>query len=151
MASVNKAILIGNVGRDPEIRYTTGGQCVANLSIATSDSWTDKQGAKQERTEWHRIVAWGKLAELVKEYVRKGRPLYVEGRIQTRSWQDKDGQTRYTTEIVASTIQFLGARDAQQQSGGASDFAPPAFDEAPAGGASAFAVSDASLDEDVPF
>lgn len=105
---VNKVILIGNLGADPEVRFTPGGQAVANFRIATNESWTDKQGQKQERTEWHRIVVWGKLAELCGEYLKKGRQAYVEGRLQTREWTDKEGKKNYTTEIVANTVQFLG-------------------------------------------
>jgi single-strand DNA-binding protein len=105
---VNKVILIGNLGADPEVRFTPGGQAVANFRIATNESWTDKNGQKQERTEWHRIVAWGKLAELCGEYLKKGRQAYVEGRLQTREWTDKEGRKNYTTEIIASTVQFLG-------------------------------------------
>lgn len=105
---VNKVILIGNLGADPEVRFTPGGQAVANFRIATNESWTDKNGQKQERTEWHRIVVWGKLAELCGEYLKKGRQAYVEGRLQTREWTDKEGKKNYTTEIVANTVQFLG-------------------------------------------
>lgn len=112
MASVNKVILVGNLGQDPEVRYTPSGAAVANFSIATTDRWTNKQsGQPEERTEWHRIVVWNKLAELCKEYLHKGRAVYVEGRLQTRSWEDKDGNKRSTTEIVAQTIQFLGNRE----------------------------------------
>lgn len=105
---VNKVILIGNLGADPEVRFTPGGQAVANFRIATNESWTDKSGQKQERTEWHRIVVWGKLAELCGEYLKKGRQAYVEGRLQTREWTDKEGKKNYTTEVVANTVQFLG-------------------------------------------
>src|SRR5215831_9926329 len=108
MASVNKVILIGNLGSDPEVKYTPSGSAVANFNIATNESWTSKDGKKEERTEWHKIVVWNKLAELCGEYLSKGRPAYVEGRLQTREWNDKDGNKRYTTEIVAQTIQFLG-------------------------------------------
>lgn len=107
--SVNKVLLIGRLGSDPEIRYTPSGAAVANFSLATNESWNDKNGQKQERTEWHRVVVWGKLAQLCGEYLRKGRQCYVEGRLQTRQWQDKEGQTKYTTEVIATTIQFLGA------------------------------------------
>ncbi len=111
MAGVNKVILIGRLGRDPEIRYTPDGTAVANFSIATSDEWKDKNtGEKRERTEWHRIVAWRRLGELCGEYLAKGRQVYVEGKLQTRSWE-QDGVTRYMTEIVASEIRFLGGRD----------------------------------------
>jgi single-strand DNA-binding protein len=108
---VNKVILIGNLGADPEVRFTPGGQAVANFRIATSDTWTDKNGQKQERTEWHRIVVWGKLAELCGEYLKKGRQCYVEGRLQTREWTDKENRKNYTTEVVANSVTFLGGRD----------------------------------------
>jgi len=108
---VNKAIIIGNLGRDPEIRFTAGGQAVANFTVATNESWTDKAGQKQERTEWHKIVVWGKLGELCGQYLAKGRQCFVEGRIQTREWTDKEGKKNYTTEIVAQNVQFLGSRD----------------------------------------
>jgi len=111
---VNKAIILGRLGRDPEIKYTPGGQPVCNFSVATSESWKDKSGEKQERTEWHRIVVWGKLAELCHQYLLKGRQALIEGRIQTRSWE-KDGKTNYSTEIVASTVQFLGSGSEKQE------------------------------------
>lgn len=107
--SVNKVLLIGRLGNNPEIRYTPGGAAVANFNMATNESWNDKNGQKQERTEWHRVVVWGKLAQLCGEYLSKGRQVYVEGRLQTRQWQDKEGQNRYTTEVIATTIQFLGS------------------------------------------
>lgn len=109
MSGVNKAIIIGRLGSDPEVKTVSSGQNVARLSIATSERWNDQQGQKQERTEWHRIVAWGRLADLAGKYLSKGRQVYIEGRLQTRSWEDQQGQKKYTTEIVASTIQFLGA------------------------------------------
>jgi single-strand DNA-binding protein len=109
MASLNKVFLIGNLGKDPEIRYTQTSQAVANFSIATTDTWNDKQGERQERTEWHNIVVWGKQAENCAEYLKKGRPVHVEGRLQTRTWEDKNGQKRYTTEIVADRVTFLGS------------------------------------------
>jgi single-strand DNA-binding protein len=108
MAGVNKVILIGNLGKDPELRYTPGGQATASFSLATTERWNDKNGQKQERTEWHNIVAWGKLAELVNQYLKKGRSAYIEGRINYRSWDDRDGNKKYRTEIVANQIQFLG-------------------------------------------
>ncbi len=108
MASVNKVILIGNLGRDPETRYTTGGDAVTNIRIATTDTWKDKAGEKQEKTEWHSVVFFGRQAEIAGEYLKKGRQIYVEGRLQTRKWQDKEGQDRYTTEIVADRMQMLG-------------------------------------------
>ncbi|MDD2833410.1 MAG: single-stranded DNA-binding protein [Methylotenera sp.] len=110
MASVNKVILVGNLGRDPEVRYMPNGEAVANFAIATTENWKDKSGAKQEKTEWHNIVMYRRLAEIAGEYLKKGRPVYVEGRLQTRKWE-KDGVTRYTTEIVADQMQMLGGRD----------------------------------------
>ena len=111
MASVNKVILVGNLGRDPEVRFMPNGEAVCNFSIATTDNWKDKAGAKQERTEWHNIVMYRKLAEIAGEYLKKGRPVYVEGRLQTRKWQTKEGQDRYTTEIIVDQMQMLGGRD----------------------------------------
>jgi single-strand DNA-binding protein len=108
MAGVNKVILIGNLGRDPELRYTQNGQAVANFTLATTETWTDKGGEKVERTEWHRIVAWGRTGEICAQYLAKGRTVYVEGRIQTREYEDRDGNKRSTTEINAQTVQFLG-------------------------------------------
>ncbi len=114
MASVNKAILIGNLGKDPELRYTPGGQAVTNFSIATTDKWKDKDGQLQERTDWHNIVAWGRQAEVANEYLKKGSPVYIEGRLQTRSWEDKDGNKRYITEIVTRRLQLLGRRGPEE-------------------------------------
>ena len=140
-SGLNKVLLIGNLGKDPEVRYTPGGQAVANFTIATNDAWTDKQGQKQERTEWHRIVVWGKTAENCGEYLSKGRQVYVEGRLQTREWNNKEGVKQYTTEVVANQVLFLagGERGAGQGrggakgSGGGDDFGPPppGFDEGP--------------------
>ena len=110
MASVNKAILIGHLGRDPEMRYAPSGDAVANFSIATTETWKDKQGVKQEKTEWHRISMFGKGAEIAGEYLKKGSSVYIEGRIQTRKWQDKEGNERQTTEIVADRMQMLGSK-----------------------------------------
>jgi single-strand DNA-binding protein len=110
MASVNKVILIGNLGADPETRYLPSGDAVTNIRIATTEAWKDKGGEKQEHTEWHRIAFFGKQAEIAGEYLKKGSPVYVEGRIRTRKWQDKDGQDRYSTEIVADRMQLLGSR-----------------------------------------
>lgn len=113
--SVNKVILVGNLGSDPEVRYTPSGSPVATFSIATNEKWTDKgTGDKKERTEWHRIVAWGRLGEICGEYLSKGKQIYIEGRIQTRSWEDRDGNKRYTTEIVAQNMQMLGGRGGPQ-------------------------------------
>ncbi len=109
MAGVNKVILIGNLGKDPELRRTTNGTSIASFPLATTERYNNKNGERQDRTEWHNIVAWGKLAELVNQYLKKGRSAYIEGRITTRSWDDKDGNKRYKTEIVANQIQFLGA------------------------------------------
>lgn len=106
--SVNKVIILGRLGQDPELKYTPGGMAVCNFTLATSESWADKAGQKQERTEWHRVVVWGKLAELCNQYLSKGRQAFVEGSLQTRSWDDKNGQKRYTTEINAKTVQFIG-------------------------------------------
>ena len=112
MTGINKVILIGRLGNDPEVRYTPDGTAVANFNIATSDEWTDKgSGERKERTEWHRVVAWRRLGEICGEYLSKGKQVYVEGKLQTRSWE-KDGVTRYTTEIIASDVQFLGGRNA---------------------------------------
>jgi single-strand DNA-binding protein len=108
--SVNKAILVGHLGSDPEVKFLPSGQAVANFSIATNESWQDKNGQKQERTEWHRLSVFGKLAENCGKYLTKGRQVYVEGKIQTRKWQDKEGKDRYTTEIIANQIQFLGGK-----------------------------------------
>jgi single-strand DNA-binding protein len=110
MSGVNKVILVGNLGANPELRYTQGGQPVANLRIATTERWTDKSGQKQEATEWHRVVLWGKQAEIAGQYLVKGRQVYIEGRIRTRQWQDQQGQKRYSTEIVAQSMQLLGSR-----------------------------------------
>jgi single-strand DNA-binding protein len=115
MAGINKVILIGRLGSDPEVRYTPSGVAVANFNIATSEEWKDKDsGEKRERTEWHRIVAWRKLGEICGEYLSKGKQVYIEGRLQTRDWEDRDGNKRYTTEIVANDVQFLGARDSSE-------------------------------------
>lgn len=110
MASVNKVILLGALGQDPTTRFMPNGEAVTNFSMATSDSWKDKQGQKQERTEWHNVVMYRKLAEIAGEYLKKGSPVYIEGRLQTRKWQTKEGQDRYTTEIVADQMQMLGSK-----------------------------------------
>lgn len=138
--TINKAILIGNLGADPEIKFTQGGQPVANFNVATSESWTDKNGQRHESTEWHRIVVWGKQAEIAHQYLTKGRQVYVEGKIKTRQWTDKDGQTRYTTEIVADTVRFLGAGTGAQQG-------------APAAAKQVQATTDSQSfsDDDIPF
>ncbi len=111
MGTVNKVILVGNLGRDAEVRYTSGGAAVSTISLATTDVWSDKSsGERQERTEWHRVVLWGKQAETLSEYLKKGKQIYVEGRLQTRKWQDRDGNDKYTTEIRSDRIVLLGAR-----------------------------------------
>lgn len=151
---INKVILIGNLGAEPEVRYMPSGQAVANVRLATSESWRDKEtGENQERTEWHRVVFFGKLAEIVKEYLHKGSQVYVEGRIRTNKWQDRDGHDRYTTEIVANDMQMLGGR------GGATapmEPEPPPRGEAQAqtpasvsSGSGSGAAPD--LDDDIPF
>jgi len=156
MASVNKVILVGNLGRDPETRYTTGGDAVTNIRLATTDVWKDKNGEKQERTEWHNIVFYGRQAEIAGEYLKKGRQIYVEGRLQTRKWQDKEGQDRYTTEIIADRMQMLGTREG----GGSAAAAEPAEREPAAasagGGGRKSAAAPAKknvddLDDDIPF
>jgi len=123
MASVNKVILLGNLGRDPETRYTTGGDAVTNLRIATSEQWKDKSGEKQEKTEWHTVVLFGRQAEVAGEYLKKGRSVYIEGRLQTRKWTDKEGVEKYSTEIVADRMQLIGgAREGGGGTGGDVEF-----------------------------
>jgi len=136
MASLNKVLLIGNLGKDPEIRYTQGGQPVANFSLATNERWTDKtSGQPQERTEWHRIVVWGKQAENCGQYLKKGRSVYIEGRIQTREWTNKEGVKQYTTEVVANQVLFLGGKGegGPGARAGGDDFGPPPPDFEPVG------------------
>lgn len=153
MASINKVILIGNLGKDPEVRYMPSGEAVTNITLATTDTWKDKSsGEKKEATEWHRVAFFGRLAEIAGQYLKKGRQVYIEGALRTRKWQDKDGQDRYTTEIVASEMKMLGGRE------GAGD-APPRE----AGGAPAARPSPASkpaapagggfndFEDDIPF
>ena len=158
---INKAILIGNLGNDPDIRYTASGTAIANISLATAESWRDKNsGEQQERTEWHRIVFFGRLAEIVGEYLRKGSQIYVEGRIQTRKWQDKEGNDRYSTEVVANEMQMLGGRggagagapmnpDNQARVPEARNTAPPPDKSAPAARPGAAPADD--FDDDIPF
>lgn len=123
---INKVILIGNLGQDPEVRFTPSGTAVANLSLATSDSWMDRQtGQRQERTEWHRVVMFNKLAEIAQQYLKKGSKLYVEGRIQTRKWQDQNGQDRYSTEIVANNMEMLDSRGSQGGAAGGGQYQQP--------------------------
>jgi single-strand DNA-binding protein len=114
MAGLNKVMLIGNLGRDPEVRHTAGGQQVANFSIATSETFTDRSGTRQTRTEWHKVVVWGKLAEICGQYLRKGNQIYIEGRLQTRQWDDQQGVTKYTTEVVGQNMVMLGGRGQSQ-------------------------------------
>lgn len=151
MASVNKVILIGNLGRDPETRYMPDGGAVANVSIATTDTWKDKNGEKQEKTEWHRVAFFGKLAEIAGEYLKKGSQVYVEGRLQTRKWQDKDGQDKYTTEIIADRMQMLGSRQGMgggdREGGGERESSRPAAK--PAGKPSGSKFDD--FEDDIPF
>lgn len=138
MSGVNKVIIVGRLGLDPEVKSVGNGQTVTRLSVATSENWVDKEGQKQERTEWHKVVAWGRLAEICGKHLSKGRQVYLEGRLQTRSWEDQQGQKRYTTEIVAQTVQFLGSAQGERDAGnsrgasneyGAQDFGPePSFD-----------------------
>jgi single-strand DNA-binding protein len=110
MASLNKVILIGNLGKDPEVRVTASGQTMANFSLATKDSYKNKEGKREERTEWHNVVLWGRLAEIAREYLHKGKQVYIEGRLQTRKWEDKNGNVRYTTEVVTDAMQMLGSK-----------------------------------------
>jgi single-strand DNA-binding protein len=152
MASVNKVILIGNLGRDPEVRYMPSGDALATLSVATTDTWKDKGGEKQERTEWHRVSMFGRLAEIAGEYLKKGSQVYIEGRIQTRKYTDKDGQEKYSTEIVANEMKMLGSRGA---SGGMADMdSAPRASGRPASSAPAKAPAGGSFDDledDIPF
>ncbi len=118
MSSLNKILLIGNLGKDPEVRYTPDGSPVATFSLATSESWTDKNGSRQEHTEWHTIVAWNRLADLAKRYLSKGRQVYVEGRLRSRDWNDRDGNKRRTTEVIATQMVLLGSRPQQNADAG---------------------------------
>ena len=130
MSGVNKVIVMGRLGTDPDVKTISSGQTVTTLNIATSESWNDKNGQKQEKTEWHRVVVWGKLAEICGKYLAKGRQAYVEGRLQTRSWEDQQGQKKYTTEIVAQNVQFLGSTNERAtETNSSHDFgAEPSFD-----------------------
>ena len=157
MAGVNKAILVGNLGRDPELRHTQNGQAVVNFTLATSENWTDKNGERVERTEWHRIVVWGKTGETCAQYLSKGRTVYVEGRIQTREWEDKDGNKRYTTEINAQTVNFIGPRPSGSESGGG-DYSASSSDSGQSSGQrggqdTSGSPGDAgpTTDDDIPF
>ena len=144
---INKVILIGNLGQDPEVRYTPNGGAVCNITVATSETWKDKNtGENQEKTEWHRVVMFRRLAEIAGEYLKKGSKVYLEGRLQTRKWQDQQGQDRYTTEIIADQMQMLDSR------GGSADFAPaqqrPAASQSPP---EAAASADSGFEDDIPF
>jgi single-strand DNA-binding protein len=149
MASVNKVIILGNLGRDPEVRFSADGAAVCNIAIATSSSWKDKNsGEKREETEWHRVVFYGRLAEIAGEYLKKGKPVYVEGRLKTRKWQNKEGVDQYTTEVIADSMQLLGGREEGSQ-------APaPQQRQAPAAQPQAQrqpAANLADMDDDIPF
>lgn len=167
MASVNKVIIIGNLGRDPEVRYTPSGAAVCNMRLATSRNWKNREsGERQEETEWHSVVLYDRLAEIAGEYLKKGRPVYIEGRLKTRKWQDKDGNDRYTTEIVAETMQLLGGREGGGMdeemgggSGGGGGYSRPAARPAAPPRAPAPAPRPApksstvfdDMDDDIPF
>jgi single-strand DNA-binding protein len=157
MASVNKVILIGNLGRDPETRYMPDGGAITNISIATTDAWKDKNGEKQEKTEWHRVAFFGKLAEIAGEYLKKGSQVYVEGRLQTRKWQDKEGVDKYTTEIVADRMQMLGSRqgmgggDRDAGAGAGSSPGGAAGGAKPAGKPAAKGSKFDDFEDDIPF
>ena len=161
MASVNKVILIGNLGRDPEVRYTPSGAAICNVTIATSRNWKAKDsGEKMEETEWHRVVFYDRLAEIAGEYLKKGRPVYVEGRLKTRKWQDKDGVEKYTTEIIAEQMQLLGSRegmgggDADSDGGGYEQRSRPAPRPAPSRQSAPAPKSSTGfddMDDDIPF
>ncbi|MBF0358635.1 MAG: single-stranded DNA-binding protein [Magnetococcales bacterium] len=158
--SLNKVQLIGNVGQEPEIRFTQDGRPIATLSIATSDTWNDKQGQKQEKTEWHRVVAFGKLAEIIQQYVKKGSKLFLEGKLQTRKWTDKDGQDRYTTEIVISGFdgQMImldgrgqGGGGGYQQSGQPNSYSQQSAPQTHAASKPQEAAAPPDFDDDIPF
>jgi single-strand DNA-binding protein len=159
MASVNKVILIGNLGRDPEVRYTPNGNAICNVTIATSRNWKDKtSGEKMEETEWHRVVFYDRLAEIAGEYLKKGRPVYVEGRLKTRKWQDKDGVEKYTTEIIAAEMQLLGSREGMGggDEGGSGrerseERSAPASRPAASKPAPKSATGFEDMDDDIPF
>ena len=163
MASVNKVILIGNLGRDPEVRYAPSGSAICNVTIATSRQWKDKtSGERQEETEWHRVVFYDRLAEIAGEYLKKGRPVYVEGRLKTRKWTDKDGVEKFTTEIIANEMTMLGGREGGGMGGGEAEMgsSAPAPRSAPPAGRAAAPAGKApaksntgfdDMDDDIPF
>ena len=147
---INKVILVGNLGNDPDVRYTAGGAAVSNISVATSETWKDKEsGEQQEKTEWHRVVFFGRLAEIVAEYLKKGSQVYIEGRLQTRKWQDKEGTDRYTTEIVANEMQLLGSRGS---TGNLDKASPPDTSSSSGSNSSPSRTADENfVDYDIPF
>jgi single-strand DNA-binding protein len=149
---VNKVILVGNLGKDPEVRYMANGNAVANITLATTESWKDKQsGEQQEKTEWHRIVMFRRLGEIAGEYLKKGSQVYIEGKLQTRKWQDNAGNDRYTTEIVASDMQMLGGRGGGGSAGFSSDSAPAQAASSQSAPAPAPAAAGGDFDDDIPF
>ena len=145
MASVNKVIIVGNLGRDPELRRMPSGDAMVNLSIATTDTWKDKGGERQEKTEWHRVVMFGRVAEVAEQYLKKGSQAYFEGRLQTRKWTDKEGQDKYTTEVVADRMQMLGSRSG----GGGGDYS--GGQQSSESGAGEFSGGLDDLEDDIPF
>ncbi len=158
MASINKVMLIGNLGKDPEIRYMPSGDAIANLTLATTENWKDKAGEKQEKTEWHRVSMFGRLAEIAGEYLKKGSSVYIEGKLQTRKWQDKEGNDRYTTEIVANEMKMLGSRASGGDTGmdkpasnpaAGNKAARPAGNTAPAQSPGGSGFDD--MEDDIPF
>lgn len=154
MSGVNKVILVGNLGGDPTMRYTPSGTAVANFNIATTERYTNRSGERESRTEWHRVVAWGRLAEICNQYLKKGKQIYVEGRLQTRNWEDQSGNKRYTTEVIANNMVMLG-RAGESGDMPAQDFPPDDFQQAPNGdaapqGSSASRASD-NDEDDLPF
>ena len=155
MASINKVMLIGNLGKDPEIRYMPSGDAIANLTLATTENWKDKAGEKQEKTEWHRVSMFGRLAEIAGEYLKKGSSVYIEGKLQTRKWQDKEGNDRYTTEIVANEMKMLGSRPSGGDTGmdkpqASTSSAKPARAAGPAPAPSGNSGFD-DMEDDIPF
>lgn len=153
MASVNKVILVGNLGKDPETRYMPNGDAVTNITIATSETWKDKSGEKQEKTEWHRVTFYRKLAEIAGEYLKKGSSVYVEGKLTTRKWQDKEGNDKYTTEIIADQMQMLGGRSGSDSSSGGSEYArhPSRQSAQQTGGGSEKKGDFDDFPDDIPF
>ena len=149
MASVNKVIIVGNLGRDPELRRMPSGDAMVNLSIATTDTWKDKGGERQEKTEWHRVVMFGRVAEVAEQYLKKGSQAYFEGRLQTRKWTDKEGQDKYTTEVVADRMQMLGSRSG----GGGGDYSggQQSSNKVSESGAGDFSGGLDDLEDDIPF